>query len=138
MAIFTYDARRSIALGHVVDESYVIELRLAQCNEDEVILAEDQFSLNGTSESLYFGCKRTWQCVTRPIEYGLLPYVLEFLDSTKDRQEFTADFHGSLARPDSPITVYRTDTSSPRNRVARLGNGGRDDYRSFSFTLREV
>lgn len=97
----------------------------------------DQQTLGGATERMYLGAVRSWSITTVSIAPDFAPLVREFLHSTEDGQPFTADLYGSLAAPDAPLIVYRTDTRAIEERTIQQGNGGRGDSFRFSFSIRE-
>jgi hypothetical protein len=86
---------------------------------------------------MYLGAVRSWSLATTSIPPDAARLVREFLHSTEDGQAFTADLHGRIGAPDSPLIVYRIDTRAVEERSIQQGDGGRADSFRFSFSIRE-
>lgn len=140
MALVTYDARRSLAAGHAVDETYSLRLQLTPATERSVQdLKNAQQSLNGKSEIQYFGQVETWSIQLAPANLHDAELIREFLDSTGDGQVFTFDPYGTESRESAwAANVKRDDEGYTETRVVPVGRGGEDDFIQFFFRVRSA
>lgn len=140
MALVTYVAKRSLAHGHVVDESYSLRLTLTPSSErSKKDLKSTSKSLSGSSETLYFGQEEYWSIQLIPVDKHEAALIREFLDSTGDGQVFSFDPYGTEAT----TTVYagefiRDDDGYTESRAVAIGTGGEADYIQFAFKVRSV
>lgn len=140
MARVTYIARRSLGPTHVLDVEYDLDIKLLSTTAGVTRkrLVQEQTSLAGNSETLYFGHQLMFTCQVPPFRLVDQPYLLEFLHSTEDGTPFTLDLHGSIAVTDNPVLVVRDDDSLGLNRVLAVGAGGATDYFTAQFQARSA
>jgi len=134
MTAVTYTAKRSLAVGHVVDQSYTMRIRFASLEPNPNVRKSERSALSGKTESLLFHRKRQWRATTAILMAGELELAREFLDSVINGETFQFDEFGTEV-PDLPITavlpgVYR------EQRALLQGDGGQADGFRFMFTFR--
>lgn len=140
MALATYTARRSLAPGHVVDDEYSLRLSLTPSSERSVEdLKNSQHSLNGTTETQFFGQVENWTIQLAPADLAQAELIREFLDSTADGQTFTFDPYGHEGLTSAwSVSVVRDDQGYSETRVLPIGRGGSDDFVQFTFRVRSA
>lgn len=138
MALVTYEARRSLAPGHVLSEDYSLRLTLMPQSERSVRdLKTSQQSLSGRTETQFFGQQTAWTITLAPADFLQAELIREFLDSTADGQQFTFDPYGTEAKTSNwLLTVVRDDDGYRESRVIAVGRGGEDDFIQFSFGVK--
>lgn len=137
MAFAEYIARRRLAPGHVVGTVYGLQLTLVGADRSVAVLREQPEALDGSSETLYFGEKVSWQIRTIPYSEPIAGLVREFLASVSDGQVFLFDLYGNGAGSVQEISVT-LDGAYSEARAVQYGSGGRDDRFRFSFAVRET
>lgn len=140
MAFFSYTARRSLVSGHSADLQYDLIVELTDQTQRSVQdLKNTQRSLNGKTETQFFGQVETWSVQLAPATSEQADLIREFLDSTADGQSFTFDPY-SMEETTSgwAIIVVRDDDGYTEARFMAIGNGGEDDYIQFSFKVRSA
>jgi hypothetical protein len=135
MPSVTYVARRELASGHFEGTEYSLEFDIANLQRPTGgDLKTKSKSLDGTTETLYFGKEKIWSVTTVPeqISSEQAELLYEFLDSTADGQTFTFDPYddGTGFQVSREDEGYEEVPFSPINGV--------DDYAQFSFQVREV
>lgn len=139
MACVTYEARRGLAPGHVVGETYSLPLSIASLTRpDGGDLKEVAQSISGDVEVQYFGSIRVWSVTLAPVRVSEAGNFYEFLRSTADGQTFTFDPYGSDGHPVSLMNVVRSDSGYTDAEFQREGKGGNSDLVSLGFQVREV
>ncbi len=134
MTAVTYNATRSLAVGHVLDQSYSMPLRVAALNPEPNVRKSQQIALSGKSESLLFHRKRQWRVNTAILRGGELELAREFLDSVINGETFQFDEFGTEV-PCLPINAIMPG-SYTEQRALLQGDGGQQDGFRFSFTIR--
>jgi len=134
MSAVTYEARREIVSYHFEGSDYSLTFDISDLKRPSGgDLKTTTESLDGSTETLYFGRKKVWGVTTAPVQVSsaLAALLYEFLGSTADGQEFTFDPYGNggfqVVREDEGFTE---STFQPINGV--------DDYVQFGFQVREV
>lgn len=136
MANFVYFAKRSIKAGHVLEDSYNIEIPLAQFNITQKVNRSSKTALDGvTMQNTFNSVSRDYQLTTGfvdidPATEENLDWV-EFLDSVAGGEEFTFDAYGTdlvpvnqqLVKMISPVSMQRVGT---------------EQIMQFSFSVRVV
>lgn len=136
MSYVTYEARRSIALGHVAGVIYTLPLILTRADRQQADDVKRQRSMSGRTESLYFGSVVTWDVAVAPVPHTLVPLYREFLDSTADGQTFQFNADSNLEADE--FDVIRDDDGYSDQRAIQSTVGTRYDRFTFNFRLREV
>lgn len=136
MSSVTYTAKRSLTTGHTVETVYTINLRLNALEPSKKVRRSEQLSLSAKSENLLWHNKRTWQATTAALRGDERALVREFLESVIGGEPFNFDEFGSANAPDRPVNVVLAGVFR-ETRVVRQGDGGRDDYFRFTFSMRE-
>jgi hypothetical protein len=138
MPFAIYTATESIAPGHVANVQYSIAFSVQRADLGNEILKAEQRSMSGVKETLHFGKISRWSIVLEPVAAELLPYYLEFLDSTADGQSFTFDPYGKELAPLKAMTVEREDKGYSLRRFTLTGDPMYSDLHEFSFEVSEV
>ncbi len=134
MTAVTYTAARSLVVGHVLDQSYSMPLRVAGLNPNPNVRKSQKFALSGKSESLLFHTKKQWLVTTGILRGGELELVREFLDSVINGETFQFDEFGTEV-PFAPINAIMPG-SYKEQRALLQGDGGQQDGFRFTFTIR--
>lgn len=137
MTAVTYVAKRSLVAGHVVNNTYSINIPVVSMPTNRTPSKEVQQSLALVRETIYFGASETYAVQTAALTPAQVIAVKEFLDSVEDGSTFTFDPYGSVNTPVSPLTAEIDSNGYPGERISQ-GRGGADDMFRFSFTVRVV
>lgn len=138
MSAFFYTATKSLATGHVIGNVYGLDLSMVDANRKRQRIFTELRSRGGATETLFHRFDVTWDLSSKPFPASLLPLVREFLDSVEGGALFTADIYGRTNRPESVVTVLFVGDGYSEPRAVRFGNGGKADYFSVSFSVRET
>ncbi len=137
MAFAEYIARRRLAAGHVVGVVYTLPMTLVAADRSFSLLREQPESLDGASETLYFGEKIVWQIRTIPYANPIADQFREFLASVADGQVFQFDPYGTVAQSVSEMSVVLEGNYSEA-RTVQYGRGGQLDRFRFSFAVKQT
>jgi hypothetical protein len=135
MASVTYEARRDLVPYHVSGSDYSFDFEISDLGRPQGgALRNRTESLNGATETLYFGRRRIWSATTIPMQLSsaLAGLMQEFLGSTDDGQEFSFDPYGD----GNVLTVTREDEGASQPTFSVID--GPNDYVQFAFQVREV
>lgn len=138
MSAVTYTAKREIISGHTVDIEYTIDLRILPLGRGKDVGKQEHTSLSGKSETVMWRNLREWQVTTGALKNSDADLVREFLESTVAGEQFEFDEFGSASVPDNAIAVVAVGTYSEQRAIQKAGDGGRNDYFRFSFSMRSV
>jgi hypothetical protein len=136
MSYVTYEARRSLAPGHVAAIVYTLPLVLTRADRQTTDDVKRSRSLSGRTEVLYYGSIVTWDVEIAPVRYALVPLYREFLASTADGQTF--QFNPDSDYEGDEINVIRDDDGYSDQRAIQSTRGTSLDRFSYTFRLREV
>lgn len=138
MSAFFYTAAKSLTPGHIVGNTYGIDLSMVDANRKRQRVYTEQRSRGGATETLFHRFDVTWDLAAKPFPASLLPAVREFLDSVEGGAVFSADIYGRTNKPNALASVIFVGDGYSEPRVVKLGNGGVADYFTVSFTVRET
>jgi len=105
MPAFTYTAKRSLIVGHVIDTVYSIDINARSITRSPGVKSVTKRSLGGQAETTVQRREVTWSLVLVDIVNSDLPSIREFLDSVDGGEAFVFDPYGTVATPDNPISV---------------------------------
>jgi hypothetical protein len=132
MAAVRYNAMRSLVPGISENDSILMTLliRHAGLTRSRKAYVQHRRSLSRLAESYYYAGEYSWSIDTRPLDADDSAEMRQFLDSVEDGQVF--EFAPDTAEDDWRYVNFEAGeyTESPVQ--------GRDDYKTFSFTLTEV
>lgn len=137
MTSVSYTARRSLTTGHIAGSTYSIRLRCRDIEPGKEVRKSEQQALSGRTETLLWHNKSTRQITTAAVRGGERDVTREFLESVLGGETFQFDEFGAEGQPENPISVTLVGTYREQ-RTVRQGNGGREDYFRFTFTIRET
>lgn len=137
MTAVTYIAKRSIVAGHVVNNSYSINIPVVSMPVSRQPKKNMNESLSMVRETIYHGAAELWEIQTPLLTSSQTLAMKEFLDSVEDGSAFTFDAYGSVNTPVNQVSAEIESTGYPMQREPR-GQGGSNDYFRFSFTVRVV
>lgn len=137
MTAVTYTAKESLTPGHVAGTVYTIEFRCRARDPGKDIRKSERRALSGKTETLLWRNKNTRQVTTGAVQGAEREIIREFLESVIGGETFLFDEFGGDGQPDRPVSMMLVG-SYRENRVAQQGDGGRDDYFRFTFTIREI
>jgi hypothetical protein len=135
-SLFIYTARRSLIAGHVVDETYHLEIALME--ETTLSRAVEKTivrSKGGAMETLHDRADENWSIVFEPVRGTTRLRLKEFLDSTESGQTFQAYLYGTESEP---LTLKRTDSGYQWAPFRRVGSPEGDWYQASAITAVEV
>lgn len=127
----------SLHVLHVAGVTYSVAFRLTRADKSTEILKNEQRSLAGDKETLYYGRMRTWSITLEPIPAAETPLIEEFLASTANGQVFTFDPYGIETNPGLPMLVDREDKGHSMRRVTVTGDPLYSDHFEYSFSLNQ-
>lgn len=134
-SLFIYTAKRSFYPGHVLDQTYQLEIALMEDTQSERKVEKDVVrSKGGAMETLYHRADEEWTISFEPVNGEKRRLLKEFLDSTESGESFQAYIYGTEAEP---ITLKRTDSGHKFSPYKRLGSEALD-YFQASITAIEV
>lgn len=105
MAVFTYEATRSLIGAHSEGENYEIRLGLESLHRTTKTDKKTGVSMDGDEEVHLNRHDIFWQFLTIEINESDMEPVREFIDSIIDGQVFLYDRLGALGAPNNPIQV---------------------------------
>jgi hypothetical protein len=135
-SLFVYTARRSLVPGHVVDQSYELEILLMEDTRPSRKVEKTIVrSKGGAMETLHERGDEEWSISFEPVKGEKLRRLKEFLDSTESGQSFTAYVYGTEAEP---LTMKRTDDGYTLNPYKRIGFAEGDWFQASAISAVEV
>ncbi len=136
MAYVTYEARRSLAPGHVASVAYTLPIILTRADRRSEADVRRQRSLSGRTETLFYGNAVTWDIAIAPVRQSQVVYYREFLDSTIDGQTFQINPFNNLETAE--LSVIRDDSGYEDQRAVQSNAGHHLDLFTFQFRVREL
>ena len=137
MTAVTYTAQSSLTTGHTAGTAYTIRLRCREIEPGKDVRKSEQRALSGKTETLLWRSKNTRAVTTAAVRGEERALVREFLESIIDGATFIFDEFGFEGQPDNPVSMMMVGTYREQRSV-RQGDGGREDYFRFTFTIRET
>lgn len=137
MTAVTYIAKRSIVAGHVVNNSYSINIPVVSMPVSRQPKKTMNESLSLLRETIYHGSSEMWNIQTALLTPSQTLSIKEFLDSVEDGSSFTFDAYGNVNTPVNQVTAEIESTGYSMEREAK-GQGGSNDHFRFSFVVRVV
>ncbi len=121
MTSVTYTAKRKISSGHLIDNSYDLDLPLSKITKKPKSNKKEHFSLAGNSQTLFHNVIDYINLVTSDIDEVDAPKYREFLYSVVGGELFFFDERGTAAAPDDPVQV-KIEGSFSENLVGQTLN----------------
>ena len=128
MAVFTYNALRSITPGHVEGNSYDLEYR-ASVSRERRSEKNQQRARSGATETVYTRADVVYSIQTALIDRGARDIWYEFLDSVEGGEPFQFDETGTIAVPVNVLSVEMDSAGYTESPVDSL-------YVRFGFSIR--
>lgn len=131
----TYTAERSLSPGHIQGSSYTISVRTISRGVRKDVAKKSLQSMSGKNvETNLWRNNKKLNIQTASVRGGERELILEFLESVIGGETFSFDEFGYAGSPDNAVNAW-LDGDYRETRSVRLGDGGRDDYFRYSFTV---
>lgn len=129
---YTTTSRAELVSGHSVGVLYGFDIKLNQYTPMRSAPKSQHVSLNGKVETVLRGLVKYYSITLGPYPNSLHDDIVEFVESVAGGEIFAFDPYGSIAVPDSPISLIMTDVEIPETRITH----GLTPYRILSITAR--
>lgn len=94
-----------IGYYHGLSAAYDLETDAHTLNPSKVTTNKSSESLSGIRETLHFKNIKYWDILTDYVDQATLPFWEEFFSSVAGNESFNIDLYGSIAAPDTSISV---------------------------------
>lgn len=138
MAAFIYTALRELAPGHIAGQAYQFDLRLQDLTFEKYVEKEVQKTLSGRVGALRSASGINYSLTSEPIKLDAMANIFEFMASCDSNELFQFDPYGTLSVPRAPVLGYLDTDAFGFNRFSRLGQGGHNDFITFSLKIKTV
>ena len=121
MSVITYtsNARAPLMAGHAISTSYSFEIGFMAFEKNYNSPKTQHRALDGTAANVLKRDDDTLNITIGPYDSTDESQIEEFIKSVAGGETFTADVDGTIATPDTPISIKLSGSSNSRQ---RLGN----------------
>ena len=132
MSAFSYIASREISAGHTLGAQYDIDVVLQSVSDSDRPVAREHVAMSGMRETWLSRIEKTHKVKTIPLRESdpVVSHIREMLASTAAGEAVIVDLWGSVASPDSPVSMAIQPVGRSITRIPHLR------FIQFSFTLR--
>lgn len=140
MTAVSYNAARSLIVGHTLGLQYGLDLRVVDGypRRSRKVGVDQQRTISDKVETLRHFAKATWQLQVLVTTTAELLALREFLDSTESGESFFFDEYGSVASPGTLVTVIRTQGAYSEERYGGTGATPSADAIQVTFDIEQA
>lgn len=117
MGAVTYTASRGLLGGVTAGDSVSLDLRLSAAPKSFRAVGAETRALSGRTESVLDRIEETWSVTVAWYPTSQRGDIEQFVKSVMNKESFTLDILGSVAVPDTPLTVEMTSTTVDEIRI---------------------